>query len=175
MLRKIFSFLVYLSIAAFTFVILSVTFGSNESFLNNNTPNGELISYSNCKIPGDTSNCFGHTLNEDCIDYKYDGNGLLQLKHINSVFSLFPGELKADITISKGSILIEEFETGIGSLEKGLYNLDFVINDLKPNIYSIRIISPYPENKENLEFNVDLTQAGNGSFHLIRNVYPWGT
>ena len=175
MLRKIFSFLVYLSVAVFTFLILTVTFGSNESFLNNNTPNGELISYSNCKIPGDTSNCFGRASNEDCIDYKYDGNGSLRIKHINSVFSLCPEKLTAEITISEDSILIEEHETGIGTFEKCLYNLDYVINNLHPDIYTVKVISPYPEKKEPLEFSVDLTHAGNGSFHLIRDVYPWGT
>lgn len=174
MLKQIFSLLVYLSVAVLTFIILTIIFNNNSANQEINNANGKLIGYSNCKIPGDTSLCFGYASNEDCIDYIYDGKSKLRIKHINSVFSLCPGQLTADIIINKGSIVIEEHETGNGSFEKGLYNLDYVINNINPDIYSVKVISPYPANKEPLEFNVDLTRARNGSFHLTREVYPWG-
>ncbi|MFC2135217.1 hypothetical protein ACFLTH_11420 [Bacteroidota bacterium] len=175
MLKQIFSLLVYVSVAVFTFIILTTAFNNNAAMHENNYAKGELIGYSNCKIPGDTSFCFGHASNEDCIEYKYDGKGTLRLTHINSVFSLCPGKLTADITVNTGSIVIEEHETGIGCFEMCLYNLDYVINNLNPDTYSVKVLSPYPVKKRPLEFSVDLTHAGNGSFHLTRNVYPWGT
>jgi hypothetical protein len=111
------------------------------------------------------------------MEYTYDGESTLLLKHINAGFNCCPDEIIANITIEGNLITIEEDE----SLESGgcdcicLFDLDLEITNLQPGEYTIKVIELYvfPDD-EPLEFTVDLSSSPSGIYCVERTIYPWG-
>jgi hypothetical protein len=141
------------------------------------SPIGILINYDGCKEFQKGTAKDVTPPDQDCIEYQYDGENLLLLKHINAGFNCCPDEILADITIENNVITIEENE----SLESGgcyclcLFDVDYEISNLPPGEYTIRVIEPYvPEGGEILEFTVDLASSPSDSYCVYRDYYPWG-
>jgi len=140
------------------------------------SPTGTVISYTGCKtfILGSSPDSIPP--DQDCIQYQYDGESVLLIKHINSGFNCCPDDIMADVTIQDNLITIEEEE----SLEGGgcwclcLFDVDMRINNLEPGEYTISVsgLYLYPED-EPLEFTVDLISSPSGTYCVERDHYPW--
>jgi hypothetical protein len=141
------------------------------------SPVGELAKATGCKAFTASTGGFTVPSEQDCIEYEYDGESILQLRHVNAGFNCCPDTLTAVFHIQVGSIIIDEAER----LDSGgchclcLYDLDYEIRDLPPGEYAIRVNQPYLwAGADILEFTVDLTDEPSG-FHCIeRDRYPWG-
>jgi len=140
-------------------------------------PVGILINYAGCKQFQKGAGLDGTPPDQDCVEYQYDGTGVLLLKHVNGGFNCCPDELLADIIIEDNIIIVDEDE----SLESGgcfclcLFDLHYQISNLPSGEYTIRIDGLYlEEGDEILEFTVDLASSPSGSFCVYRDHYPWG-
>ena len=140
-------------------------------------PVGRLVGRTDCKGSGGASTgaAAGPTSSQECIEYDYDGRGVLRLKHVNAGFNCCPGTVSADIEISDDTIRIEESESSSLCDCSCLYDLSYEIAALASGVYRISVIGPYqPEEGPPLEFLLDLDQASTGSFCVQRTQYPWG-
>jgi len=140
-------------------------------------PTGILLDYSGCKQFQKGTATDGTPPDQDCIEYQYDGTGVLLLNHLNAGFNCCPDEILADITIENNIITIGEDE----SLESGgcdclcLFDVHYQISNLPSGEYTIRVYGMYlQEGDEILEFTVDLASSPSGSFCVYRDHYPWG-
>ena len=140
-------------------------------------PVGRLVGRTDCKGSGGvkTGTAAGPTSSQECIEYDYDGRGVLRLKHVNAGFNCCPGTVSADIEISGDTIRISESESSSLCDCSCLYDLSYEIAALASGVYRISVIGPYqPEEGPPLEFLLDLDQASTGSFCVQRTQYPWG-
>ena len=160
-------------------IILFILFGCKEKVTAPETiAFGILSEYEGCKTFAATSGLESspHGVNEECIDYEYDGQGFLVLKHINSGFNCCPGKITADITVSGNMITIKEKEQEQGCFCRCLFDINYEIHELKPGEYSIVIRGLYIEDSdEELRFNANLIGPCSGSFCVSRTHYPWDT
>ena len=137
-------------------------------------PVGFLAGYEGCKEFQKGADIDSTPPDQDCIEYQYDGEGVLLLKHVNAGFNCCP-EIAADVTIEDNLITIEEIEISGDCDCICLFDMDYEIRDLPPGEYIIRVTEPYvPGGEEVLEFAVDLVSSPSGSFCVYRDYYPWG-
>ncbi|MEJ2722956.1 MAG: hypothetical protein P8181_17740, partial [bacterium] len=137
------------------------------------TPSGSLVDFAGCKQFGDGPPDIEPVI-ADCIFYRYDGVGVLNVTHVNAGFNCCPGELIASVDVANRIITITEGESEAGCRCLCLYDVEYEVVDLVPGTYTIRFIEVYTEeNDEVLECTVDLTSAPSGLQCLERNHYPW--
>jgi len=141
-------------------------------------PVGTLIGYGSCKFHKMASVQDSISPDQDCIEYQYDGENLLLLRHINAAFNCCPESITADVSIEDSVIIIEErhsFLNGNACFCNCLYDLDFEIRNLEPGEYTIKVIEILLEpSDEPLEFTVDLPYlSSSGSYCVSRDHYPW--
>jgi len=116
-----------------------------------------------------------HSSNVECIEYEYDGEGHLILKHINAGFNCCPGEIGADFSVTGNMIYIEDWEKEQGCFCRCLFDLEYEILELEPGEYTIEVKGPYiVATDEELKFTVKLFGSCSGTFCVIRTHYPWG-
>ncbi|MGB2696630.1 MAG: carboxypeptidase regulatory-like domain-containing protein [Candidatus Zixiibacteriota bacterium] len=140
-------------------------------------PTGSLIDFSGCKTQSMETFSINIPPDQDCVQYDYDGESVLLIKHINAGFNCCPDEIIAHITAQDNIITIQEDE----SLESGgchclcLFDVDLRITKLKPGEYTIKVLELYLDpNDEPLEFTVDLISSPSGTYCIERDHYPWG-
>jgi hypothetical protein len=142
-------------------------------------PVGDLVSYNGCKsFAQDRSASSQVSLfpaqNQDCVEYQYYGDSVLELNHINACFNCCPGEIFAHIDINDNVIVIEESEAEQGCFCLCLFDTNYRIDGLQPGEYTIKIIEPYANDQdEKLEFVLDLSRATSGTYCIYRNHLPW--
>ena len=137
-------------------------------------PVGFLAGYEGCKEFQKGAAMDSTPPDQDCIEYQYDGESVLLLKHVNAGFNCCP-EIAADVTIEGNVISIDEIEISGDCDCICLFDMDYEIRDLPPGEYIISVTEPYvPEGEEVLEFAVDLVSSPTGSFCVYRDYYPWG-
>ena len=136
------------------------------------TPTGTLVNYTGCKEFYNSS----APPTQDCIEYRYDGENVLFLKHVNAGFNCCPDELMANITIENNLITIVENE----SLVSGgcdclcLFDVYYELRNLTPGEYTLRVGELYlMPGDELLNCTVDLCSTPSGSYCVERNHYPW--
>jgi hypothetical protein len=137
-----------------------------------------LLGYYGCKEFQKDSPPDSTPPNQDCIEYQYDGEGMLLLKHVNSGFNCCPDDILAEITLVGNLITITEIEEPPGGWCDCicLFDVDYQISDLPPGEYTITVNQLYLQpGDEILEFTVDLTSATSGEYCVQRDDYPWGT
>ena len=111
---------------------------------------------------------------EDCMEYQYDGEGFLSIRHINAGFNCCP-EIAPEISIEGNVITIDEIEIEGLCDCLCLFDLDYEINNLPPGVYTIHVIEPYVvEGEEPLIFIANLTSPASGQHCVDRHYYPWG-
>jgi len=140
-------------------------------------PVGRLVSRTDCKGSGGAAAgaAAAPTSSQECVEYDYDGQSRLRLKHVNAGFNCCPGAITADIDISGGTIRIEEKESSSLCDCSCLYDLGYEIAALPPATYRLSVVGPYqPDTDPPLAFDVDLGRAVSGSFCVERTRYPWG-
>ncbi len=140
---------------------------------------GVMLGYSGCKEFEKATLLDGTPPDQDCIEYQYDGQGTLLLKHVNAGFNCCPDEILAEITLVGNTVTITENE----SLEPSggcdclcLFDVDYQIGNVPPGEYTIAVDQLYLQpGAEILEFTVDLTSSPSGEYCVQRDHYPWGT
>jgi hypothetical protein len=138
-------------------------------------PEGELVGYTGCKSHADFIGGDVVPHDESCIEYFYNGNGVLELDHVNAIFNCCPDEISADVRIEDDTIIIEETE----SLASGgcdclcLFDLEFTVTDLEPGVYQVKVIELYLRgDDEKLEFEIDLVTSPTGRYCVKRPYNP---
>ncbi len=142
------------------------------------TPFGILSTYEGCKTFATTSSSGSspHGINEECIEYEYDDEGLLVLTHINSGFNCCPEKITADIFVSGNMIYIEEKEKEQGCFCQCLFDVKYEFHDLVSGEYTIEVKGLYTKNTdEELRFTLKLIGPCSGTFCVLRTHYPWNT
>lgn len=140
-------------------------------------PVGQLVGRTDCKGSGapDAGAAGVPTSSQECVEYDYDGRGLLKLRHINAGFNCCPGTISATIEVSNNVIRIEEKESSSLCDCSCLYDLTYEIAGLAGGIYRISVVGPYqPDGDPPLELLVNLDHASSGSYCVERTRYPWG-
>jgi hypothetical protein len=163
-------------------LLLGILLGCEERVVNKKepiSPTGALVGHTGCKIhkenPTDSV-----PSNQSCVEYSYDGQGILLLKHINAGFncgvSEDPDGIIADITVENHTITIAEKESlVIGANCVCLFDLDLEITNLSTGEYTIKVIEPYLcPGDQVLEFIINLSLPSSGRFCVERTCYPWG-
>ena len=132
---------------------------------------GTVVAYTDCKEFSAGESSLDVPADQNCLEYSYDGEAVLLLRHINGRFNCCPDSLTAAFTIASGSILIEEKEWAFNPCDCiCLYDLDYRITDLPPGRYTITVDEPYRSGGSAvLEFTVDLTASPQGSYCLPRD------
>ena len=141
------------------------------------SPNGDVTSHTSCKGGSLASATIAIPNNQDCIEYSYDGQSVLLLKHVNAGFNCCPDSLTADFQIASGEIIIDEAEflTNHGCSCLCLFDLEFQISNLPPGLYHIRVNEKYLQSGANLlAFTLNLKAGISGDFCVTRDFYPWG-
>jgi hypothetical protein len=141
-------------------------------------PTATLESYNGCKsFQGGTDRGESQVdSRKECIEYEYDGESILKLKHVNSGFNCCPGKIVAEIEINDKIITIEEKETGPLCHCLCLFDVNYKISNLKPGVYEIQIKCPcHGEGERPIEFTVNLYVPTSGTHCVNRTHYPWGT
>ena len=137
-------------------------------------PNGELVSSGDCKTFFRAPSQIETPPDMDCIEYHYDENYVLSIKHVNSGFNCCPLIL-AYLDITEDSITIKEVDSINGCHCLCLFDLEYMITDLTPGRYRIRVLEPLlPESDDPLDFELDLFAPCSGSVCVTRSQYPWG-
>ena len=137
-------------------------------------PSGNLVDQTGCKVFGEELITVDSSTFLDCIEYEYDGAGLLTMKHINAGFNCCP-EFEIVFHFEGSVITIEQIELEGLCDCLCLFDLDYQIENLTPGEYTITVIEPYTQEWDDpLEFDVDLSEAGSGNFCVYRYIYPWG-
>ncbi|KPL04256.1 MAG: hypothetical protein AMJ90_01340 [candidate division Zixibacteria bacterium SM23_73_2] len=112
---------------------------------------------------------------QDCIEYTYDEESVLSIKHLNAGFNCCPEKIKIFVNIQNSIITIEEKEYNGLCDCNCLFDLDFDIENVVPGEFTIKVIEPYlPSGDQLLEFYVDLSYSTSGIFCVERTCYPWG-
>jgi hypothetical protein len=139
---------------------------------------GVMLGYFGCKQPAKVSLPDSTPPNQDCIQYQYDGAGILLLKHVNAGFNCCPDEILGDVTITGNHITLtetESLEPSGGCFCLCLFDVDYQISDLPPGEYTITVNQLYLQpGTQTLEFTVDLVSSPSGSYCVQRDDYPWG-
>ncbi len=137
---------------------------------------GELVSYSNCKVFKSTLQQGDYNENTSCVTYSYNSKDKkLSLKHINAGFNCCPGVLYCNIQVSGDSIIITEFEEAPGCHCNCLFDLNIVVRGVEIKNYIIKLDEPYCGDQDKLIFSIDLNKSSSGEYCVNREIYPWGT
>ena len=162
----------------FLALLISMSCKQDENIIPSN-PVGELVSYHGCKSfvqekSASSQASLFHAQNQDCVEYQYYGDSVLELHHINAGFNCCPRVITAVININDNVIVIEESEAEQGCFCLCLFDLNYKIEGLMPGKYTIKIIEPYASDQdEKLEFVIDLSSATSGTHCVYRSQYPW--
>ena len=164
-----------LGILAAALLFLSISCSSSPG----SNPLGALVSHTDCKSQGALAPRAEGEVRaaaQECIEYSYDGHGVLRLKHVNAGFNCCPGKISADLQAEGGEIRITEKESTKGCECECLYDTNYEFVGIKPGVWRITVVGPYqPENDPPLEFSIDLAGATSGSFCVDRTAYPWAS
>jgi hypothetical protein len=162
-------------VALLAIAVLSGCGDSNTTGTSNPTliPSGSLVDFTDCKQFGEGPPEY-EPVTADCIFYRYDGVGELNITHINAGFNCCPGDLIATVDIANQIITITESESQSACRCLCLYDVEYEIVDLVPGTYTIRFVEVYTdENEDVLECTVDLAADPSGLHCLDRDHYPW--
>ncbi len=134
---------------------------------------GRLLDWAGCKafLPGDAQE---GSANRECLEYNYDGESVLLLKHVNAEFNCCADRITAEIFFSPGEIRIEENEESAPCDCQCLYDVDYKFVHLNPGTYRIAVSGPYQrEDDQPLDFDIDLRGPRSGFICVERTRYPW--
>ena len=146
---------------------------------------GSTVSAGDCKVFEDFHAGDGTGSDQDCIEFEYDGESVLSIKHINAAFNCCPDSFGVEVNLEGNVITIVEQEyLTYPCYCLCLYDMEYSVANVKPGTYTIRVIEPYllasnmvddpPGPPPLLQFSVDLRATPSGMFCVERNTYPWG-
>ena len=137
---------------------------------------GTVTHFSECKRPSLAASADSVGRDQSCLQYTYDGDSVLTLKHVNAGFNCCPDSLTATFGFMGSAITITEAGwVGHPCDCLCLFDMDFRITGVPPGRYTIRMTEvDLSEGAEVLQMTVNLTSAGSGQHCVTRNQYPWG-
>ena len=111
---------------------------------------------------------------QGCLQWDYN-QGRLTLTHQNAGFNCC-SIIDGTVTIDGDEITIEESETGAMCDCLCLYDLEFIIDNLPADTYTITVIEPYlNESDPPMSFRINLEYQSSGLRCLPRLYYPWNS
>ncbi len=134
---------------------------------------GSVTDHSGCLDFGLAKAVASAPPDQGCVEYEYSNNTLV-LTHANAGLNCCP-IIVADIRVIGSDIIIEEIDSVIAPCDCNcLFDINYVINNLPPGEYTLRVIEPYlhPEDTP-LEFLIDLSEPTSGVHCEKRTHYPW--
>lgn len=130
----------------------------------------DLVCKSNAPLKGEEPD-----RNQSCVFWEYDGEGILTMTHFNAGFNCCPEAILTSMKINGDTLEITERDSMQLCRCNCLYDVDFVIRDLKPGKYVVRIHEPFViEPLLPLTFTLDLEAQVAGKACDYREYYPWG-
>ncbi len=112
--------------------------------------------------------------NKTCVFWEYNEEGSFTMTHYNAGFNCEPGEILTSMKISGDTIYISERDLTHEARCNCLFNVDFVIQNLKAGQYVVKFDEPFVvDPKEPLVFTVDLEEDSEGQVCQYRDYYPW--
>ena len=136
-------------------------------------PAGFLVGGAECKSYGAKDD----TLEQDCIVYDYDGEGTLNLTHVNDMFNCCPESLYITVNVEDNVISVDEYETDGLCDCICMFDLEYRIINLSPGIYTLNVNNVYYYGSfysiEPIEFEIDLTSPTSGVYCVDRPYLPW--
>ena len=138
-------------------------------------PYGAIRSHSDCKdisgkIDTQTSN------SDECIYYKYFAEyKILYISHINAAFNCEPGKISSKFSFNDKNINIIESQEKSSARCNCLYDVDYELRHINPDIYLLTISGPIIDGvtHPSLGFYIDLTQNFSDTYCTTRGFYPW--
>lgn len=113
--------------------------------------------------------------NQSCIFWEYDGDSTLTMTHYNAGFNCCPEEILTSMRISGDTLYVTERDSLQLCKCNCLYDIDFVVHNLKPQKYVVRFVEEYViEPNPPLVFEIDLEEDLSGEVCQDRDYYPWG-
>jgi hypothetical protein len=142
--------------------------GLHECLGQSSNPFGYLHNMSTCKTsfaPAD-----GGT---SCIQYAYDGAGILSLIHTDAGLNCCP-QLTLTVSVVGDTIFVTEVDSGLCDC-LCLYDLEYRVENLSAGTYRIVVSEAVSSNGDPLDFWVDLAKSPTGTKCEDRLQYPWGS
>lgn len=138
---------------------------------------GLPVTVSGCKLFSTAEDSLGPPPNLDCIEWWYDGEGSLRIRHLNAGFNCCPTEIIVNAYVDTGAIFIEEREY----LDYGgcsclcLFDLEYTIENVHPDHYAVRVLEPYVKEADTaLAALITINPTpDSGNFCVERTHYPW--
>jgi hypothetical protein len=137
------------------------------------TVNGQIIKHTSCKDFFKSATLITPD-SLSCVDYSFETNNKLILKHINAGFNCCPEKLWCEVSLVDDTIIIQEFERNALCDCDCLYDLDIEVTGVHKKKYLMKFVEPYIRDQEKLIFEIDLTNETEGFFCVARKRYPWG-
>ncbi len=139
---------------------------------------GSTVSAGDCKVFEDFHAGDGKGSDQDCIEFEYDGEGILSIKHINAAFNCCPDSFGVEVSLEGNVITIVEQEYLTNPCFcLCLYDMEYSVGNVNPGTYTIKVVEPYMHfvgDDPLLQFSVDLSTTPSGTFCVKRSGYPWG-
>ena len=172
---KIMPYLVEFMILFSAVILLSVCACNNSgSGPDTESPQGTVSNIYGCKMFDTPRAGYRTPSGLTCIEYEYDENGLLSLRHINAGFNCCT-DISADFSLEDGVIIVTEKEGGEYCHCLCLYDIDYEIDNVPAGSYKINIVELYINETESpIEFDVELSEGTTGNYCVTRDYYPWG-
>ncbi|MCP4706114.1 MAG: hypothetical protein GY865_16060 [candidate division Zixibacteria bacterium] len=155
-------------------IVQFIGFGCGKTTEPKEDPTGSLVNSSGCISYLSTSKV--SLVPPCCTDMSYEYNsesGTLTVLHNGAGFNCCT-EASAEITFNDDLILIDENESGDYCSCLCLFNIEYELENITPDIYTIRFIEIYATDDDiPLEMTFDLSLNPTGSVSIERNHYPW--
>jgi len=125
-------------------------------------PYGYLVSTGDCTNMGGALSDIVGGESVSCVRYTYDGEGTLDLTHVNAVLNCCP-ILNMTISVEADTITIVETPDGVCDCTCP-FDIDYRVEDLPPGQYRIVVYEAYPNANGPIDFTVDLSYAHSGEY-----------
>jgi len=134
---------------------------------------GQIVKHTSCKEMLKSAAQFTPD-SLSCINYSFDGENKLTVKHINAGFNCCPESLWCNISLKNDTIIFHEFEKSASCKCNCLYDLDMEVTGISTKKYFLKFVEPYCGEQEKLFFEIDLSEETEGLVCVTRKQYPWG-
>ena len=139
---------------------------------------GQTVSYTCCKDFGEASYTDNIPATQSAVSWSYDGNGTLDIEHINAAFNCCPESLGCEISLEDRTITFKEkeyFGQSGGCFCLCLYDVAYRVTGLPPGKYQIRFEELHlAPSAESLDFSATMKGSGSSGIYTVdRCSYPW--
>lgn len=148
-------------------ILLTMILGCKKSeVVQFSNAEGLLLSYNGCKNNLSAQMSTDANLKtrsvQECFEFRYDGEKILEIDHINALFNCCPGGITADFEFVGNTIIITEIQAEAGCYCICHFDVNFRFDNIPPAVYTIRVFAGDSHGKDR-EFSIDLTSNQSGS------------